>query len=105
MVGERIAGSSSERFQVKWAPVRVKKTRQHKDLEFGSDLIQNRAPGGRKLQNFAAGSYRFAAAMRVFHAGVFYLLPPLLWGRVGVGGKLRIRRARLPLSLSNRGHR
>jgi hypothetical protein len=50
MVEEQVAGLSSERFQVKWAPVRVKKTRQNEDLEPGSA-----EPGfrGRKLQNFA----------------------------------------------------
>jgi hypothetical protein len=29
-----------ERFRAKWTPVRVKKTRQNKNLEFGSDSIR-----------------------------------------------------------------
>src|SRR3984957_21234582 len=40
MAREWIAGLSSERFQVKWAPVRVKKTRQNEDMESGSDLFR-----------------------------------------------------------------
>ena len=32
-----------ERLQAKWVPVRVKKTRQNKGPELGSDSIRNRA--------------------------------------------------------------
>jgi hypothetical protein len=32
--------ASLERFRAKWTPVRVKKTRQNKKLEPGSDLIR-----------------------------------------------------------------
>jgi hypothetical protein len=31
---------TSERFRAKWVPVRVKKTRQNKKLEYGSDFVR-----------------------------------------------------------------
>src|SRR5437773_12250746 len=37
--GSSRAGATLERFRAKWTPVRVKKTRQNKNLEPGSDSI------------------------------------------------------------------
>jgi hypothetical protein len=48
------------RFQVKWVPVRVKKTRQNVKLE-------PEGSNGGKLQNFVARSYSLARIVRVFH--------------------------------------
>jgi hypothetical protein len=112
-----IAGLSLQRFQVKWAPVRVKKTRQHKDLKFGSNLFRTGLQG-RKLQNFSPRSYWFAGSMPVFHplyqplnvspgpAGTTGVTPKHGWRRSGRltcrGGAPKTRDQSKPISAETR---
>jgi hypothetical protein len=65
-----------ERFRAKWIPVRVKKTRQNKNLEPGSDSIRTeKAPAlpaaalGSGARKSASESAEFAAREGAFFAG------------------------------------